>query len=117
MLEAIKEKTANAALNKLNDVFLSKEFAQFGQIKQLSYKDKKLNMAMLLKGLEDKEIEVSCASVRIADDGSSITLSDYSSNVECVATALNLFAAREIPLPDNGMVRSAVIAAKKILGL
>ena len=117
LLNTFKNAAATKALEGLKEKVLNPGFARFGQISRIAYENKRLTLGLLLKGLEDREIEVSCAGIRIADDGSSVTLYDYTSNVEFVTEAMNMFATRPIDVPDNSMVRSVVKTAKTVLGL
>ena len=115
------EKNVTEATNILieneKETFFDPRFKQFGKIKKIAFVDKKINISLQLKGLEDKEIVVTCGTVRIAEDGSSITICDFSANIECVSTALNLFAARDIPIPENGIARNLVQTLKTVLDL
>ena len=67
--------------------------------------------------VEDKEIVAVCHNISISDDGASITLNDFASNMRFASTLLNRYlAGQKLPIPD-GPARVAAKSVKPLLGL
>jgi hypothetical protein len=116
-LGALATMATQKALSELKDRLLNPAVSEIGTITAISYRDKKLFLNVVLNGLEDREIEVSCGRLRIADDGSRISLGAFQSNMPFAQNALNMFAARDYKIPDSTMVRAALVTTKKVLKL
>lgn len=112
-----QEAAMRAALMQLKDRFLNQAIEKFGTITEIDYKDKKLALTCELNGLEGNPIEVSIGMLKIADDGSHITVGDFDSNREFAKNALNMFAAKEYAVPENTIIRGGLTTLKKVLGL
>lgn len=93
---------------------INQHIAKYGKLKSLYIKEGEINASLILNGLDDKEIHISCASVDIAEDGSQISLRDFSSNVPCIEQALNDFCSRSFRVKST-RAQYALIAARKIL--
>ena len=93
---------------------INQHIAKYGRLKSLAVKDGEIRASLILNGLEDREIDVSCASVDIAADGSSVSLGDFRSSLPCVEQALNDFCTRtfEVRTPR---AQYALVALRKLL--
>lgn len=87
-----------------------------GVIKQITFKDAKLNLTVILNGLENHEITVTCDDIGISPDGASLSIGSFASNMPFVENALNRFAPKIFAVPE-GKAREALIAAKQALEL
>lgn len=116
MLGFIKNKAIQIALNHLRDKNMNPTLEGIAKIKEIAWKDGKLHLNLTLDGLENHAIEIDCARLEIAPDGSSITVGEFSSNMPFAANALNNFAARTYDIPTDGP-RAALKAAKLALGV
>ena len=92
---------------------INQHIAKYGRLTSLFIKDGQVRAGLLLNGL-DKEIAISCASVTIADDGSAVSLGDFSANVPCVEQALNDFCTRTFEV-KSPRAQYALIALRKLL--
>lgn len=116
MLGSIASAGISMALNGVKEKVVNPNLEGIGVVKEISFRDKKLHLKLVLDGLEDKVIEISCSKVTIAPDGSSVGLSGFSSNMPFAENALNRFAPKAFSVPD-GAGRIALVAARKVLGL
>ena len=113
ILSSAKTAAIESTLNTALKPFLNKAISGYGEIHELNIDNKKLRARGVLCGLEDKEIEVTCADVRISEDGSRIGLHVFSSNMPFAEKALNNFAARDYEIESEvlrrglAMIRSA----------
>ena len=92
---------------------INQHIAKYGRLTSLFIKDGQVRAGLLLNGL-DREISVSCASVDIAEDGSTIRLGDFSANVPCIEQALNDFCTRTFEVKSQ-RAQYALIALRKLL--
>ena len=104
--------------NKVADVkgkdYINQHIAKYGRLTSLIFKDGQVKAGLLLNGLEDREITISCASVDIAEDGSAVSLRDFSSNLPCVEQALNDFCTRTFPVNSRG-AQIMLVGIRKLL--
>ncbi|MCR4666748.1 MAG: hypothetical protein K5657_05590 [Desulfovibrio sp.] len=116
-LSAVRDTAVSGVLQRLRSFLSENYLAGIGTITDLRYESGRLSMRISLLGLEDREIEAVCSRVSIAPDGSSITLSDFTSNMPFMATILNRYlASAPLTLPE-GNVRTFALTAKKVLGV
>lgn len=116
MFKAIRNAAVSLALTGIREKIVNANIEGIGVVREISFKDGKVHLALVLNGLEDREIGITCASVAIAPDGSSVTLGDFDSNMPFAKNALDRFASRKIDVPP-GAARTALLLAKKALGL
>lgn len=116
MLDGLRKKAIDMALGVFREKFVNPRLEDIGTITAISFRDKKIYMTLVLNGLDDRPIELSCANISIAADGSSLELSGFTSNMAFVENALNRFAPQSIDVPE-GKGRVALRAAKCALGL
>lgn len=113
----LKDFAVEKILNSLRSTLLSDVLEGVGKINKIGYKDKSLTLSIELDGLEDKEIVAVCHNISISDDGASITLNDFESNMRFASTLLNRYlAGQKLPIPD-GPARVAAKSIKPLLGL
>ncbi|MDE7240366.1 hypothetical protein [Desulfovibrio sp.] len=108
------EMLANKLADSRGKDYINEHIAKYGKLKSLFFKDGQIRASLLLNGLEDREITISCASVNIAEDGSEISLAGFSSNLPCVEQALNDFCTRSFPVNSKG-VQIALAGIRKLL--
>lgn len=108
------EKFANILADSTGKSLINQHIAKYGKLKSLFLEDGQIRASLLLNGLEDREITISCASVEIAPDGSSISLGDFSSNLPCVEQALNDFCTRTFPVDSKG-AQIALVGLRKLV--
>ncbi|MBQ9407181.1 MAG: hypothetical protein IJU37_10670 [Desulfovibrio sp.] len=85
------------------------------KITKIGLESGKLYLSFVLNGLEDKEMQVQCHEVHIAEDGSSLTLGGFESNMPFLQNAFNRFAPKSIALPESA--KNTVLMVKSLLGL
>lgn len=108
------EKFASKLADSQGKEYINQHIAKYGKLTSLFFKDGQIRASLLLNGLEDREISISCASVDIAEDGSAISLGDFSSNVPCVEQALKDFCTRTFPVkPKSAQI--ILIGIRKLL--
>ncbi len=117
MIGSIKDKMVDAALFQVVDKLLNPKVANIARISRIAIEDGKLSMRLVLKGLENTEMDVQCSNITIAEDGSSISLGNYTSNMEFLQNALNQFATLTIPVPENTMTRATLKTVKAVLNM
>lgn len=96
---------------------LNPKIGDIAKVKSMEWRDGKLYLTFTFNGLEEREIRVACNNISIAEDGSSISVSDFESDMPFVENALNSFAAGTHSLPNDGMARMGICIARKLLGL
>lgn len=117
MLNGIKDKVAGVALDQIKERLINPKIADIARITKVSIESGKLYLIFVLKGLEDREMQVQCGAVSIAEDGSTVTLGNYTSNMAFLENALNQFAAKTFPVPDTAFVRTTLKTVKALLGV
>lgn len=105
---------ANMMADSAAKNLINQHIAKYGKLTGLFFKDGQIRASLVLNGLEDKEISVSCASVAIAEDGSEISLGNFSANLPCIEQALNDFCTRTYKV-ESGRAQLALVAARKLL--
>ena len=117
MFGMLKNMATNKALNFFREKAVNPNLDGIGVITSISLLDKMLYLTLMLDGLGETEIIITGKGISIAEDGSSITVQSFKSNMPFAENALNRFAAgRHFELPE-GNARSYAMMAKKILGL
>ncbi len=116
IFDTIKDKGISMALNSLKEKFVNPNIEGIGTVKAISYADKQLHLTLVLVGLEDRDIDITCKDISIAEDGSSVMVGAYTSNMPFAENALNRFASQPFEVPE-GAARGALVMAKKALGL
>lgn len=108
------EKIANVFADYKGVDMINQHIAKYGKLTSLFLKDGQVRASLLLNGLEDREITISCTSVDIAEDGSAVSLGGFSANLPWVEQALNDFCTRTFKVPAGG-ARLALAIARKTL--
>lgn len=110
----LKEIFANTLADSAAKNLINQHIAKYGRLRSLFFKDGQIRASLLLNGLDDREITISCASVEIAEDGSHISLGGFSSNLPCIEQALNDFCTRTFPVDSRG-AQVALVGIRKLL--
>ncbi len=116
IFDTLIEKGANKALNSLKEKYVDPNIEGIGKVKAISYQNKQLYLTVVLDGLENIDINVTCKDISIAKDNSSITIGSYTSNMPFAENALNRFARKPFDVPE-GAARTVLSGAKIALGL
>lgn len=112
-----KDKLVDIALNTyIRGKIVNPNLEGIGVVKEIRYKDKIFTLTVELAGLEDKPITLYATDIDIADDGSSVAVRKFASNMPFMQAALSRFlAGTPIAIPADN--RDHLITAKKLLGL
>ena len=86
-----------------------------GVVREFSYKNGRLFLAITLEGLEDHPISIEARDIEIAPDGSSVTVKSLMSDMPFAHNAMNRFARGTFEIPESG--RAFLKSAKCLLGL
>lgn len=86
------------------------------KISEVSFKNGKLLLTATLAGLEDRPIHIEAAEIHVPDDGSSIKIGKFRSDMPFVDNALNRFAMEAFNVPE-GDARAVLVEVAKILNL
>lgn len=116
MIQRGRDKIVEIALNKIKEKIVDPEIDGIGVVKEIRYKDGKALLTIALEGLEDRPITVEASDIVIAQDGSSITINTFNSNMPFAKKGLTRFlAGKSLPIPEEN--RSSVVMAKKLLNI
>lgn len=117
MFGFIKDKASQVALDTLKDKIINPQLEGIGKVTSIGLDGKHINLEVVLEDLETTPITIVCQTVRIADDGASILMGNFRSNKKFAENALNRFASKTYPVPDKPMLRPALVAVKKVMGI
>ena len=115
MFGLLKDGAIQAGLDKFRDNIINPLVKDYGVVKSMVWKDSRLVCVVNLLGLEEIDLEVSCGHIHIWDDASKVQFRDFKANKEFLQNALNKYATREIDVPDNALLRTALLGLRKIL--
>lgn len=113
----LKNKLVDTTLNIVREKVINPKIAEIANVKSVELKDGKLILSLTLNGLENININVICNKVSISEDGSSIRISDFTSNMPFAENALNSFASGEYKIDAGPMAKMGLLAARKMLNL
>ena len=117
MFDGIKNMFLRAALNKVREKMVNPKLEGIATVEELVFKGKELFLVVRLAGLEDRPVEITCSDIKIADDGGSIEIERFISNMPFVQNGLGAFLyGRSLELSDPA-ARSAAATAKKLFNL
>lgn len=100
ILGVLRDKGASIALEKLLNEHLGDAVSRYGCLKRVAVENGELRITLVLNGFEPV-VDICCADIAIADDGSTLTINRFSSNVVCVEQALNDFATAPIAIANK----------------
>ena len=116
LIQKGREKIAEIALKKIMEKKVYPNLEGIGVVKEIRYKDKIAKLTIELSGLENSPMTLYASEIAVADDGSSITVNKFESNMPFMQVALNRFiAGKPIAIPEDA--RDALALAKKALDL
>lgn len=113
----IKNMLVQTALNKVREKMINPRLEGIGTVEQLTIKGKEIFLIIKLAGMENTPIDVTGSEISIAEDGSSVTIGKFESNMPWVQNALDMFMANRPMSIDDADVRKAAVVARKIFGL
>lgn len=113
ILSSATNTVAEGTVKIIKDTFINNVISKYARLETLKIKDKKLTGTLIIKGMEDFPIDITCNKILIADDGSTICLSEFTSNVEGISNLLNDHGTKAFPI-QNQKARLALIGAKKL---
>jgi len=114
--DSLLDSSVQVAINQIKDRVLNPKIAEYGEIKQLEYKDKKVRIILALKGMEETLLEASANKIIIAEDGSSIQFDDFDANKAFLKAALQNFGNRKIEIPEEqNLARTALQTVRKYI--
>ena len=90
----------NALLNSVGKELAQQYLDGIIELREILIVDRKPTMVFTLTGMPDRELSAVVGTVDISEDGSSVRLSNFSSNVPFLENALNRFVTRPIPIED-----------------
>jgi len=85
---------------------------KIAKITKICFESGKFQITFALNGLDDVEMQLLCNTIHIADDGSTVTLKDFTSNMAFLENAANAFGAKEFAVPVS--IRDTVKMVKKV---
>lgn len=110
---ALKQKGAAFTVETLLQAPVSNALERYGKVKGLALENGELRLLLALNGLEH-EVEIRCADISIAEDGSSVRVGSFRSNIACVEQALNDFATAPFAIA-NGNARTGLVLLRKLM--
>lgn len=105
---------ANLMADSAAKNLINQHIARYGRLTSLFFTNGEIKASLVLNGLDDREITVSCASVDIAEDGSQVSLGDFRASLPCIEQALNDFCSRTFKVGSR-RAQLALVAARKLL--
>lgn len=111
--KALKGKSVAFTVETLLQAPVEKALGRYGKVKGIALENDELRLVLALNGL-DREVEIRCEDISIAEDGSSIRIGTFHSNVACVEQALNDFVTSPFPIP-NSSARAGLVLLKKLV--
>ena len=116
LIQKSREKVVEIALKMIMEKLVYPNLEGIGVIREIKYKDKAAKITVELAGLEKNPITLYASDIVVADDGSSIIVNKFESNMAFMQVALSRFlAGRPIYVPEDA--RGSLAMAKKILDL
>lgn len=111
--QALKQKGTSFTVETLLQAPVENALERYGKLKGLALENGELRLLLALNGLE-REVEIRCADISIAADGSSVHIGSFRSNVACMEQALNDFATRPFVIANSG-ARAALVLLRKLV--
>lgn len=110
MFDKAKEKAATLALNTVGRSIVNTNLSGIVEFREIRVEDGRPVLHFTLEGLPDREIKAVVHSITIAEDGTSVTLANYESDMPFVQNALNRFASLTVPVKDASVARALSMA-------
>lgn len=110
-----KDKAVSLALIVIKEKVVNPNLEGIGTVREISYKNGKILLTVILEGLEDHPLSIEASDIEIAPDASTIKVNKFAANIPFAHNALNRFAVTEFNIPEEN--RYALKTAKTILGL
>lgn len=111
--QALKQKGASFTVETLLQAPVENALERYGKLKGLALENGELRLLLALNGIE-REVDIRCADISIAADGSSVRIGSFRSNIACVEQALNDFATGPFAVANNS-ARAALVLVRKLM--
>lgn len=111
--KSLKERSAAFTVETLLQAPVQKALARYGKVKALALENGELRLTLALNGL-DRDVEIRCSDIDIADDGSSVRIGAFRSDLVCAEQALNDFATSPFTIDHSGM-RATLVLLRKLM--
>lgn len=111
----LKNKAVSLALLVIKEKVVNPNLEGIGTVREISYKDGKIYLTIILEGLEDHPMSIEASDIEIANDASTIKVNKFKANKPFLHNALNRFAVCKFDIPESS--RTALKTAKTVLGL
>lgn len=114
-IDYAKDGAVQVGLDAIKNKLINTKIEEYGRIKEISWKDNRLECVVNLLGMEEVDLIASCGHIHIWEDASKIQLGDFQANKQFLKNALDNYATREMDVPENEVLRSALLQLKKVL--
>lgn len=117
LLDGMKDMGMKIAMGQVKDNVINPKLEGIGTVEDLSWKDQVLFARVRLTDLEDHPLEVWCSDISIAPDGSNVKIGNFRANKKFMQAALDRYLAGKPLAVPAGAARTALVTARKFLGL
>ncbi|WP_297047204.1 hypothetical protein [uncultured Desulfovibrio sp.] len=111
--KTLRKKGAAFTVETLLQAPVENALGRYGKVKGIALENGELRLTLAPNGL-DREVEIRCADIDIAADGSSVRIGSFRSDLACVEQALNDFATAPFPISHSG-ARAALVLLRKLM--
>lgn len=115
MIDTATNPSLKEGIQEICAIVVNPMIAEFGTLVDVGYTNGLLTCTLTLLGMEDVPLTVTCSSITIADDASTVTLGGFSANKPFLQNALNTFASKPFPIPNTPLVRASIKILKGLL--
>lgn len=109
----LREKGAAFTVQTLLQAPVENALARYGKVRGIALENGELRLSLALNGLE-REVEIRCADIDIAEDGSTVRIGTFHSDLTCAEQALNDFATSPFPI-SSSTARAALVLLRKLM--
>lgn len=109
----LREKGAAFTVETLLQAPVENALARYGKVRGIALENGELRLSLALNGLE-REVEIRCSDIDIAEDGSTVRIGTFHSDLACAEQALNDFATSPFPV-RSGTARAALVLLRKLM--
>lgn len=109
----LREKGAAVTVEALLQTPVENALKRYGKVKGVALENGELRLTLAPNGL-DRDVEIRCSDIDIADDGSSVRIGTFRSDLACAEQALNDFATSPFSITHRG-ARAALVLLRKLM--
>lgn len=109
----LREKGAAFTVETLLQAPVENAIKRYGKVNGIALENGELRLTLALNGL-DREVEIRCSDIDIAEDGSSVRIGTFRSDLPCAEQALNDFATSPFTISHSG-ARAALVLFRKLM--